>query len=69
MSTRYDLTRPQEDAFAKDRRTGKEVWLHQEIPGTDYWIASDITIDIPEYPNADPYIIVCEYDLEDIYYY
>lgn len=70
MSTRYDLTHPQEDAFARDNHTGKEVRLLQKIKGTDYWITEDVTYGFPEYPNAaDPYIIVCEYELEDIYHY
>lgn len=69
MSTRYDLNQAQEDAYATDRRTGKHICLLQKIKGTDYWIAEDITNDFQGYPGADPYIIVCEYELEDIYHY
>ena len=39
MSTRYNLTHPEEDAFATDKRTGKKVCLQQKIKGTDYYIA------------------------------
>lgn len=69
MSTRYDLSRPEEDAYATDIRSGKEVWLHQQIPGTDYWIAEEITNDFWDNSEYTPYIIVCDYELADINHY
>ena len=69
MSTRYDLTHPEEDVFATDTRTGKIVCLQQKIKGTDYWIAEEITEDFWETPKYEPYTIVCEYELEDIHHY
>lgn len=69
MSTRYNLTRPIEDAYATDTRTGKTVCLQQKIKGTDYWIAEEITDDYLESSQANPYIIVCEYELDDIHHF
>ena len=69
MSTRYNLTHPEEDAFATDMRTGKKVWLQQKIKGTDYWIAEEITKDFWEASENKPYIIVCEYELDDFHHF
>lgn len=69
MSTRYNLTHPEEDALARDSRTGKEVRLQQKIKGTDYWIAEEITEDFWEASEYEPYIIVCGYELDDIHHY
>lgn len=69
MSTRYNLTHPEEDAFATDKRTGKEVRLKQKIKGTGYWIAEEITKDFWEASENDPYIIVCEYELDDFHHF